>query len=94
MGICYCTEDIQEHWLQVETLVCREIKAHLSIKQDKLKSLPFKGLQSRLVTATVLQYTGYKEDVLPMMQKLSESSRAFIYNASGLKGFLIAANVH
>lgn len=54
MGICYCTEDIQEHWLQVETLVCREIKAHLSIKQDKLKSLPFKGLQSRLVTATVL----------------------------------------
>ena len=54
MGICYCTEDIQEHWLQVETLVCREIKAHLRIKQDKLKSLPFKGLQSRLVTATVL----------------------------------------
>ena len=58
--------------------------------QDKLKkSLPFKSIQSRLPTATILAYTGYMREVIILLQRLSHGSRAFIFNAKGLEGFLV-----
>ena len=61
----------------------------VEIKADQLSSLPFKDLQSRVCTATILQYTGYQQQIILLLQKLSHKSRAYIFNANGLQGFLI-----
>ena len=57
------------------------------------KALPFLGLKSRVPVAVVFAFYGYKEEVLPLLQTLSHSTRAYIYNASGLKGFLRGTDI-
>ena len=52
-----------------------------------LKSLIF-GLQARLPIAIILSYTGYRHDVILILQKLSHSTRAYIWNADGLEAFI------
>ena len=53
------------------------------------RSLPLKNISSRNATAEILSFVGCKHQVIPLMQKISHQSRGFIYNADGLKGFLI-----
>ena len=57
------------------------------IKQNLLKSLIL-GLNSRLAIGVVLSYLDYSSEVIETLQVLSHSTRAYIYNAGGLKGFL------
>ena len=57
------------------------------IKQDLMKNLIF-GFQSRLPTGIVLGFLGFRHDVIPIMQRLSHGTRAYIYHADGLKGFV------
>ena len=38
--------------------------------------------------AVVLSFFGYQEKVVNLFQKLSHSTRAYIWNAEGLPGFL------
>ena len=37
----------------------------------------------------MLSYVGFYHEVLPLMQRISQSTRAYIINAGGLQGFLI-----
>ena len=60
----------------------------LEIKEHLLSSLPIKELQSRISTAIMLSYYGGNLEVYFLMQHLSHSSRAYIHNSAGLKGFL------
>ena len=53
------------------------------------KSLPFGELKSRMGVALVLSYFGDSEKVYKLMQCTSHRSRAYIFNAKGLKGFLV-----
>ena len=63
-------------------------KEGLSIRRKYLKSLPFRNLRTRLGTAVILSYFGDDEAVSRLLQRLSHRSRAFFFNAKGLKGFL------
>ena len=36
----------------------------------------------------ILGFSGYRHDVLPLMQVVSHKTRAFIWNEDGQKGFL------
>ena len=38
--------------------------------------------------AVVLSFYGYQEPVVNLLQKISHSTRAYIWNADGLPGFL------
>ena len=40
----------------------------------------------------MLSYFGFYHEVLPKMQRISHSTRAYIINARGLQGFLIKVN--
>ena len=53
-----------------------------------MKSLPFKDLPAREPTAKIMGFIGYRHTVLPLLQTLSHKSRAFIFKANGLPGFV------
>ena len=55
----------------------------VTIKSDLKKTLVF-GFRSRLPIGVVLSFVGYRHEVLPVMQVLSHSTRAYICNADGL----------
>ena len=57
------------------------------IKHELKKGLVF-GLRARLPIAIIIGFIGYRHDVMPMMQKLSHGTRAYICNAKGLPGFV------
>ena len=59
----------------------------VGIRQDLLKNLIF-GLQARLPIGIILGFLDYKHKVTPLLQSLSHSTRAYIFNADGLQGFL------
>ena len=59
----------------------------IQIKDELKKSLIF-GFQSRLSIGEVLSFVGYRHEVLPILQKLSHGTRAYVWNADGLKGFV------
>ena len=46
------------------------------------------GLQARPPIAHILGYLGYSHEVMPILQNLSHSTRAYIVNAEGLSGFV------
>ena len=46
-------------------------------------------LESNLVTATVLSYLDFSDEVLEFLQKFTNSSRAYCVNHKGIKGFLV-----
>ena len=54
-----------------------------------LKAMPLPALQSRFVTANLLAFTGYRDKVTHLLQRLSKRSRAYAINANGLHGFLV-----
>ena len=41
------------------------------------------------MTATILEYTDYKEVIIVLLLRLSHKARAYIANARGLPGFLL-----
>ena len=67
-----------------------DIKA--PIKDELQKNLVL-GIQARPPIGIILGFVGYSYQVIPLMQVLSHSTRAFIVNAKGLPGFVLAFNV-
>ena len=65
----------------------------VKIQQNNKKSLPFVNLQAREATAIILGFLGYRHHVLPLLQVLSHKSRALIWKANGLPGFVEQFNV-
>ena len=45
------------------------------------------------MTATLLAYVDYKDEVVMILLKTSHKSRSYIKNAEDLKGFLIEGNI-
>lgn len=62
------------------------------IKDELKKSLIF-GLGSRLPIGVILGFVGFRHDVSPLMQTISHSTRAYIWNADGMRGFLCKAEI-
>ena len=62
------------------------------IREQILKCLIF-GLQARLPIATILSYMGYRHDVIWILQTLSHTTRAYIWNANGLEAFIKPLNI-
>ena len=59
----------------------------LPIRYELRKELIF-GLESRLPIAIILGYSGYQHQVMPLMQRLSQTTRVYVINANGLPSFL------
>ena len=57
------------------------------LREDLKKALVF-GIHARLPVALILSFYGYDHEVMQLMQTLSHSTRAFIWNADGLAGFV------
>ena len=53
-----------------------------------LKKCLIFGLHARPPIGYILSYLGYQHEVMPILQILSHSTRAFIFNADGLPGFV------
>ena len=64
-------------------------KDKVAIRAKFCKRLPFLGFNSRNVSATVMSYYGDRDDVYRLLQRASHTTRAYLYNANGLKGFLV-----
>ena len=64
----------------------------LRIRFRHMRDMPFKKLQARTVTATILSFIDYSHNVIPILQVLSHVARAYIWNADGLPGFLVKIN--
>ena len=59
------------------------------IKLEMLKVMPVKGLQSRNALGVLFTFVDYMEEVVPLLQIISHETRAYIWNANGLHGFLV-----
>ena len=59
------------------------------IKEDLKKGLIF-GFNSRLPVGEVMGFFGYSDEACYIMQSLSHSTRAYLWNENGLQGFLVA----
>ena len=57
------------------------------VKEEMKKGLIL-GLKARLPIAVIFTYVGYRHEVVPLLQVLSHQTRAYIWNADGLKGFV------
>ena len=68
-----------------------DIRIH--IRMDQLKVLLVKGLESRNVMGTIFSYVGHSDEVIGLMQRISHKSRAYIWNADALQGYLVQQNV-
>ena len=64
----------------------------VSIKEE-LKSVLIFGLQARPPIAHILSFLGYIHEVMPIMQTLSHSTRAYVINTDGLKSFLVGGGL-
>ena len=64
----------------------------VQIKED-LKKCLILNLRSRLAIGVVLGFVGWRHEVIPILQSLSHSTRAYIINANGLTGFLLSMNL-
>ena len=64
----------------------------VSIKDELKKSLVF-GLQARPPIGIMLGFFGFSSEVYELMQTLSHGTRAYLLNADGLRGFLIAFDI-
>ena len=67
-----------------------EIRA--PIKDELQKCLIF-GLEARLPIGIILSHCGLSHEVMPLMQTLAHPTRAFIWNANGLRGFLVEQQI-
>ena len=57
--------------------------------EEYLKRLPFEGIPSRLVSAQILSYYGYSDQVSGLMLRLNHVTRAHFVHANMLGGFLV-----
>ena len=64
-------------------------EVYIAIREEQLRCLPFGPLKSRNVSAVMLSFYGTSEIVYQMLRTVSHTTRAYITNAVGLKGFLI-----
>ena len=64
-----------------------QLDIKIQIREELKKGLIF-GLQARLAIGIILGFAAYGDEVLQLMQTLSHSTRAYIINANGLKGFV------
>ena len=64
-----------------------ELPVKVAIRNELKRAMPIKGLKSRLGTIEVLAYVGNTHEVLPILQQLNHTSRAYTENTNGLKGF-------
>ena len=71
-----------------------ELNLLVPIKNEQMKLLPFKDIQSRNATAIILSYLDNRQTVLITMQKIAHITRAYIINNQGLPGFLIGKKEH
>ena len=74
------------------TNVNDSIDVMVPFKDSLKKLLPFGNLKSRHAIAVVLSYLGTTLEVYPLLQKISHTTRAYIFNEKGLKGFLEQAS--
>ena len=55
--------------------------------------MPFDGVNAREAMATIWSFVGWKHEIIEILQKLSQRSRAYLYNANGLRGFALEMRV-
>ena len=65
----------------------------VAINQNLAKRFPFGKLESRLALAKILSFYGDSDDVYILMQLVSHTTRAYLKNEQGLKGFLICGYI-
>jgi hypothetical protein len=68
------------------------IDVKVQIKWELKRNLIF-GIQSRPAIGMILSFFGFSHEVFELMQTLSHSTRAFIYNAERLNGFLVKLDI-
>ena len=67
-----------------------DIKASI---RDELKKSLILGLDARPPIGIVLGFAGYYHQVIPLLQKLSHGTRAYIVNSNGLPGFVLPFDI-
>ena len=60
----------------------------VQIRQEFRKGLIF-GFNARLPVAVILAFLGYRHQVMPLLQTLSQGTRAYTINADGFHGFVV-----
>ena len=78
---CSTTVSMPHRQRKVQLALTFDVR--VTIKRHLKRKLVF-GLQSRLAIGIILGYVGLRHEVLPLMQVLSHSTRAYIWNADGL----------
>ena len=69
---------------------CRAVK--VPIRADQFKELPF-SLKSRNGIAIVFSFFGDNEQVGALMQKASNTTRAYYFNALGFYSFVVPPSI-
>ena len=64
----------------------------VTIRDELKKNLIF-GLEARPPIGIILGLAGYSNQVIPLLQKLSHGTRAFVVNADGLSGFVLPFDI-
>ena len=67
--------------------VAQNLEIKVEIVEQLKTCLPF--LKARFPNAVILSYLGFRHEVIPIMQIISHTTRAYIINADCLKGFLV-----
>ena len=61
----------------------------VSIKSEYMKEMPFEGIDGRGAMALMWSFVDWRNETTDLLQKISHRSRAYFFNAHGLKGFLV-----
>ena len=67
----------------------QEVCTAVAIKDVMRRSQPFDKLPSKNITAIILSYSGRRDEVCQLLQKLNHAARAYCIQQNGLKGFLV-----
>ena len=68
--------------------MCEKFDIKVDIGEDLMKTLVF-GINARPPIGLILGFSGYSHEVMPLMQTLSHTTRAFTCNADGLPNFVM-----
>ena len=61
----------------------------VGLKPELLKGMPFGTLKSRYALGLIFSLAGFKEEMFLILQNTSHKTRAYLWNANGLRGFLV-----